>query len=691
MSLQPPRPVEENLVRWSPIELCSLFFVITGLLTVGSLVIGVFQPFIILALSVLSAALVLWWRGFRAPRVSLSTGLALVGILLVAVLVRVEPFGYVYGGQDQGIYYNMGAWAQHHGSLAITDPARAALDKELGAVLDSHELQVQNPPVKPGQFEGSHLPGIYFKDKKKGDLVFQFYPLFPGLLALGGAIFGDTNRTWMLVVLSVVGIYYAMVLVRDLIGPGRRWIVQVVGLLLATNGLNVFLSRFPVTENVSLLFSLLGLVHLFRWMRSGTAMGSRDGILSLLAFACLFLNHIAGFFWAALVTVFLLYAIVRATDSRIAKRLAVWAGLFGVLWWLSYLYGMVFSFPYTHDIYYGTFGPTLGRLVIDQAPLFTTLFFIGLVAVLAGAVALRPYVKWSGFDRPSALVTRSVWLALGGVMILVLALGTWVAYRLAYTSAYDHDAFAATIYHLNQSGLRGVLHSSWAVFILNVGPAVLVFLVSAPFWFSNRPDRYRVMAIVIFLVFLFLRTVPNDVTYYYYYSRYLGSELVPYALVCLGLFLGETKDWTSRLKTAALAGVFVCTLVGNGYLLTLQRQGSELAGTEKGLGAIAQAVGPGNLLIFEGVGASDSAVRTAFSFTFGITTLELTSEEIRQNTELLRKHWANIYVVTPQFQEESAKFVGGFQVLGSRYARGKTDIVPKGSVQWVDTFYVSRL
>ena len=111
---------------------------------------------------------------FDAARASAGKPVApvLFLVLLTGLLFRTEPFLYLHGGQDQGVYVSMSAHLQRTGSAFVDDPLPDALPDERSR--DIYRGSMPDEPL-PGS---SVQPGLYYSPTQ-GDYVFQFYHLHP--------------------------------------------------------------------------------------------------------------------------------------------------------------------------------------------------------------------------------------------------------------------------------------------------------------------------------------------------------------------------------------------------------------------------------------------------------------------------------------------------------------------------------
>jgi hypothetical protein len=246
------------------VSIFDLFILLIACVSYVSILLLVFNTFNALYAVLLGLALACpFWKlfnldiSFHIPKMPY----ALITILLIALFFRFQPYLYVPGGQDQGVYVNMSAVYGKTGSTFIIDQVREkAIASGLREWYDSAN-QRSWQLHKKGKYEGHHLPGVYISDSGKSQYVFQFYPLHPLWMAIVGKLFGTENRVYSLVFFSLLSIAAFYFLALELSG-GNRISAVIVSLLLALNPLHSFFSKFPVTEVVWLSFSSLSFCYL---------------------------------------------------------------------------------------------------------------------------------------------------------------------------------------------------------------------------------------------------------------------------------------------------------------------------------------------------------------------------------------------------------------------------------------------
>src|SRR5204862_2182691 len=211
-----PQQIDMGELRMGELRIAGLgvvdvvvgFVVLTSCVMVFQLVTGHFEPSTALFVSLLicGAAAMVFVRRIVVPGdPRIWVAIALMGLLIL--MFRWNPFLYVEGGQDQGVYVSMSAqFARMHG-LQITDGVREKLSDS-----DKPEYDRLNNRYEPGNIggrsrsDGEHQPGVFIDDLSRSTYVFQFYPLHPLWMALAANVLGDQGRIYSLVIFSLLNV-----------------------------------------------------------------------------------------------------------------------------------------------------------------------------------------------------------------------------------------------------------------------------------------------------------------------------------------------------------------------------------------------------------------------------------------------------------------------------------------------------
>ena len=211
------------------------------------------------------------------PKLRWDTSGLLVGLgcAATAAVLTFPGFSYGVSDKDPGVYVSHAVSISRTGSYSFIDPLLATAAKD-----PSFPVQVSSP--------GARLPGIWVRDNSTGLIVPQFYHLWPALLATSYDAFGRSGLTDTAPVVGVLSVLLVCALLQRVgtaLAGHRAGLVAAGtgGLLLATNMLQVWQSKFPSTEILAQALyvgALLGLIVAVqtRWRAAAGLAGLLTGI-----------------------------------------------------------------------------------------------------------------------------------------------------------------------------------------------------------------------------------------------------------------------------------------------------------------------------------------------------------------------------------------------------------------------------
>ena len=211
-----------------------------------------------LSLLVLVPLVALLARGVRLERDLAGVAVAL-GCAAVAAALTFPGFSYGVADKDPGGYVSHAISISRTGDIGFTDPLLATAGQD-----PTFPVQLTSP--------GARFSGVWVRDASTGRIVPQFYHLWPALLATAHDAGG---RAGLLATVPMMGVVSVLALCALLRRAGAALVDGAAsrtaglaaagagGLLLATNMLQVWQTRFPTTEVLAqglYLGALLGIV-----------------------------------------------------------------------------------------------------------------------------------------------------------------------------------------------------------------------------------------------------------------------------------------------------------------------------------------------------------------------------------------------------------------------------------------------
>ena len=224
-----------------------------------------------------AAALWIGRRRLRSPFPRLRTGLDIapaLAVLAVALFLDARPTEYLLGGRDPGVYVAAMGMIGRTGGIEYTDPVVQSIP------IEDVGLIYRNPDSP--DFTWARFAGFPLESPRTARVFPEFFHLFP---AFGAFLFQSMGVKGALAtppIFGVLGTLGAFFLLRRLFGPAPALLG---GLLLATNVVQVWFARYPVSEPVSQFLVFLGLLAFAHWEeRDEAAFGALAGFALGLSF-----------------------------------------------------------------------------------------------------------------------------------------------------------------------------------------------------------------------------------------------------------------------------------------------------------------------------------------------------------------------------------------------------------------------
>lgn len=506
------------------------------------------------------ALLVAWLRSrwpARAPtswdrtrKLGVAAVLAVVGF---GTCIRLDPSPYLHGGQDQGIYVNVGHHIARTGRLRPVDRVMAGAVRGVSQeqILTAHKIQPQ-PEGSPliGVREGRWIAGLHVEDASEGRIVPAFFHLLPVFFALAELDFGFARSTWPLVLFASLSLLAAFAVgyrlaAKDAWGPGDRVrgiaVGSIAAMTLAVHPLDLWISTFTVTENIARA-ALLGGCALS--LEAGCAeRRGEPGAVLLGALAGL--SFAAGAFargsmLALAIVLALVLIFVRRGDAPRSRTAMIVALVVGGT--LAAVQAILHSWPYFFSAASNHFH--VPRMQPRIAHAVAWALVLG-AAVLAFDRALAwARKRWPLLDRTDRL---------GRVLALAIATLAIVGVVIRWLDGSDD-------YAANQQVV--------SVLLRYAGPVGLGLGVAGVFAAAWRADHHHLAWVLLAAVILLGTLQKAGIRYEFYYARYLVGDAIPVLVIAGAWLLGEcTRRIGSRYgpRAAALSlGVaLICWWVPN--------------------------------------------------------------------------------------------------------------------------------
>ncbi|MEA3454959.1 MAG: glycosyltransferase family 39 protein [Campylobacterota bacterium] len=554
----------------------------------------------------------------------------IVILILATLFFRSEPYQYILGGQDEGIYVNMSKAFKQSGEVFQYDKIRQDIfDPDLRRNYDNTNIRYEFHKAK--KFEGHYLGGIYVADSEQSRYVFQFYHLHPLWLAIFDGVFGERNAGYALVLFSLISILALYLLAYEM--TGSRAAAFAAGALLAVNPLHAFFSKFPVTEVMALAFASSSFYYLLRYFNLTKQKIYRNDylIISALLMAGMFFTRISGFMYIPFFYLLLILNQIYTEDGTARRALTLY--FFGIfsLYALSVIYGLAYSYPYSSDIYQMSFGRFLGegwswKMAIFLAFLLLLyLYTYRLVASDQKREKIKKLFYWSKRALPFLYLT-------------VLALGYYKIYQLGYTDRYINDAWINGVWKLNHIGAEAKYY--WSAYVLYeyITPILAaLFLLLILFRINTLNFAQTLLLLFLFFFIAYISVLQWKIPYQYYYARYLVSEALPYAILFIATGVTAVK-YGKKLYYLLLIVAGLHAINDS----TTQFQGSEADGVYNTIKRITQPVDIEDLILTDGM---DGEIKMALVYYEDKNVVSISDENLDFVTEEILERYNDIYLL----------------------------------------------
>jgi Dolichyl-phosphate-mannose-protein mannosyltransferase len=428
-------------------------------------------------------------------------------VLALAFALQARPSEYLLGGRDPGTYVGAMGMIARTGSIAYTDPVVLSIPPQ------DVELFYRNS--RSPDFNWGRFMGFPLENPRTGRVFPEFFHLFPSFgayLFQAMGVKGALATPPVFGILGTLGVFFAL---RRLFGEASGLLAA---LLLASNVVQVWFARYPVSEPVSQFLVFVALLALWHWEERGSP------FLGALFGAALGLSFLVRIDSVLLLAPLALYLLVRLAHRDLSlpraaaallpsALLLLHAGFHSAFFARKYLVNIA-SRPYWQQpvgvwvvaalacvaalVTSVVAGPRLVRLLESHVEALRTAS-TGLVVVLAAyAYFLRPSLSaWAGGDGNDPA------LAWGNPGVLA---------TLGFRRLAAHDA-------------QALVRLGWFVTPLALALAVFGLLLAIQ---AFKPRRlFLLLTFLTFSAFYFYKIrIYND--YYFALRRF-----VPVVLPCL--------------------------------------------------------------------------------------------------------------------------------------------------------------
>ena len=244
-----------------------------------------FHPMLVLLASVALFVPLLFQSAKNLPQCGVRiekfhrTWIALIAVLAVSAIFRINPYNYSIGDCDPGMYIVGGKLISRTGSIVshlpgISEKTKNICWKEDSYVTPSdlpswhksilHPISSSFSDSSKGRYEGAWTSAFFVKDATTGTVYPQFLSGWMVFIALSISWLGNAAAPWMLTVFSLLSLVFIAAIASRLAG---KWAGIIAVAFAGTDWVLAYVSKLPVSETY---FGFLFLLCLWTMLRMDT-------------------------------------------------------------------------------------------------------------------------------------------------------------------------------------------------------------------------------------------------------------------------------------------------------------------------------------------------------------------------------------------------------------------------------------
>ncbi len=405
-------------------------------------------------------------------------------VLIAATAVFSPPSHLAFGGFDVGVYADVAANIQREGTIRTTDQVVAGVEPNQRDMLYLENTN-SNLPYRAHEYQG-----FYITDFTTGQVVPQFFHLWPAFMAIFASFLGTAGVFWAVTLVAVLAALGLFLLVFRYLGL----VAAIVGALLTLTFMPmVYFARYSTSEMLDLALFLAALLTMAALLEPGEDKDDGTGLAVLAGLFILLgmLTRIDFLFVAVPLVILFFYRVIMGTARRSDYA---FLGMLGLGLVAGVGYGLLFSRPYTAMALGGQMGGRLASWVpwvllgagllllclLFRRPIRAVLVWLGqgrrfiipvaAFALIAGAFYLYflrprggdgiiPYVEELNLWGPSYIKDTFVrwgwyfsWL---GLLLAVAGYAAWLVRQKHFSAAvpWAVGMFFSVVYVLNMRNI----------------------------------------------------------------------------------------------------------------------------------------------------------------------------------------------------------------------------------------------
>lgn len=458
-------------------------------------------------------------------------------ILVVGLLLRVPPFLYLAGGQDQGTYVSMSKQYELNKRLYLKDRFRETLTEPQKKIYDEY---------------GNYMMPSFEKWNRPGsEYTMKFYPLHPSFLSNFGYLFGSSNCVYSLTFFSLISMINIYLIVWTLSKSKTAALIALSFVVL--NPLHVFFSKMPVGEITALALATSAFYFLVKFLdtfddkRLERSLSNKLYLLVIRKPAFLYLSLLMFFNFMFVRMTFFMHMILFCLLVPFVfifirgKILRVYLFLYALALFLLLLFSYRYYARFLTPLYDLVFNSTLVRGMKQIVSLFNLmtedkiLFFLFVCLLLLTAVVLARFFLEKGLSNFQRFFYFLTLLSVSILFVYAVYCNVTKFLQLGFEGVGAYERWGISKHGLDS--IKNIVLFSITNHISLVG--IILYLLY--FFYAalvKKVDMKLFISFVVFSFFLIFYSINlKYMRYDYYNSRYYLTEVVPAFIVFASLFI----------------------------------------------------------------------------------------------------------------------------------------------------------
>ncbi len=241
------------------------------------------------------------------PPISLNLEIILVFcLILCSIFLFFQPFPWIAGGRDPGVYVSSGVHIAKSGLIFIKDPLIAQMNISIQEALYDVEpasvygfISWENPNLK------FQFPGFFITNLTSGTITPQFLHIFPVWIAIFYSIFGLMGIFFVNPIFGLLSVGSFYLLGKKLFS----WKVAALAcFFLVLNFAQIWYSRYPFAEIMTQFFLLSWLATFIHFIKISD---KYMAVVSALMFGLAFLTKLDGLIILIPLSIYYIYVHIQ--------------------------------------------------------------------------------------------------------------------------------------------------------------------------------------------------------------------------------------------------------------------------------------------------------------------------------------------------------------------------------------------